>query len=608
MNGPFAAAGMARRLALTAALAGALVLVAGTGQALAAVQTATNGIYTISINGTATSDKAAGVFTLTTGSSHPLGAGKNLFFGDGEPGTTWSTIRAYGAAPVDYVQSNDVAAAPGFTKVWLGNTDAVTTAVAGLAGATGFRTTYTLKGPTATPHKLVIVQDVTIVGTTLGDSRVIVKTTVTNNDTANSVPVGVRYLWDYKVGLDDGPTFQQLNPDGGFQKLETQFAPPAFETYRITDNDSNPSAPTYSVLGTAAGPSGLTPPPTAPDVLQALCWSSAVDKTFDVTPNASKNFADQNTGCQANGGDTAVTYLWGSSAANARTLAPNGGNTSVSASPVAAPPGGQTPLGSGATDAGTGGGGTSQGSISKRLTATQVSCTYSFSTFRNTCTATVGDRSAPPRSTPTGQVKFTHTGPPATRGIFIAGDTCQLTQTPSSPGVASCAVQQLPPNSGNPKVGATYLGSPVHNSSSGETQFLIAGSINGLLPDAPRLDSSTFPAAPSGAVLAKRRKRAYGTRVTFTLKAPANVRFTVERKRKGRCPAAKKGKRRKKCKAYKKVKGSFTVAGVAGKNSFRFRGRIGGKTLKPARYRLVAVPILGKATGKARSVRFRIVK
>jgi hypothetical protein len=237
-----------------------------------------------------------------------------------------------------------------------------------------------------------------------------------------------------------------------------------------------------------------------------------------------------------------------------------------------------------------------------------VSCNYDFSLFRNTCTATVGDSDAPPRTTPTGQVKFTHTGPPATRGIFIAGDSCQLVPAPQSPGVASCSVLQLPPNSGNPKVGATYLGSSVHNLSSGETQFLIAGSINGLLPDAPRLDSSTFPAAPNGAVLARRRKRAYGTKVTFTLKAPANVRFTVEKKRKGRCPAAKKGKRRRKCKPYKKVKGSFTVAGVTGKNSFRFRGRIGGKTLKPGRYRLVAVPILGKATGKARSVRFRIVK
>jgi hypothetical protein len=598
------AAGLARRIALTCTLVAGLALMVGPGVALGDTQTAGNGIYTISIKDTNAvgASNAPGVFTLQTGASHPLGAGKNLLYGDGTPGTTWSTVRSY-ENHVDYVQHASASPAPGFTKVWLGDTAAVTTAVSSIAG--GFRTTYTLLGPTATPDKLVIVQDVTVVGATLGDSRVIVKTSVTNNDTTNAVHVGVRYMWDYKVGADDGPTFQQLNPNGGFQKLETQFAPPAFETYSITDNDSNPSAPTYSVLGTATGPTGLSPAPTPPDLLQALCWTSANADTFDVTPDTTKNFADNNDACDATGGDTAVTYLWGSTQANAASLAANGGSASVSASPVAAPPGGSTPLGTGSTTSAGHGGGNGPGSISKRLTATRVSCTYSFATFRNTCTATVGDADAPPRSTPTGQVKFTHTGPPATRGIFIAGDTCQLNPTPLSPGVASCSVQQLPPNSGNPKVGATYLGSSVHNPSSGETTFLIAGSINGLLPGSPSLGSSTFPAAPNGPSFSKRK---YGTKVTFTLKAPAKVRFTVEKKRKGRCPAAKKGKKRKKCKAYKKVKGSFTVAGKAGKNSFRFRGRIGGKTLKPRRYRLVAVPILGNAKGKARSVRFRIVK
>lgn len=608
-----------RRIALTFTLVAGLALAAVPGRALAAIQTAGNGIYNIHVldangtsSGSSTTNDAAGEFTLTTGNAHPLGPGKNLFYGDGGPGTTWSTIRSY-TSHTDYVQDNGASAASGFTKVWLGDTAAATKSVVAIAG--GFRTTYTLNGPTATPDKLTIVQDVTTAGTTLGDSRVIVKTTVSNNDTTNSVQVGVRYLWDYKVGADDGPTFQQLNPNGGFQKLETQFAPPAFETYSITDNDQNASAPTYSVLGTAAGPTGLSPAPTPPDLLQALCWSSANPKTFDVTPSATKSFADENPSCNADGGDTAVTYLWGSTAGNARTLTASGGatpSTSVTASPVAAPPGGATPLGTGSTTAagpGGGGGNNNQGSTSKRTTATRVSCTYSFTTFRNTCTATVGDADPPTRITPTGLVKFTHNGPPTTRGIFIAGDTCQLIPTPLSPGVASCAVQQLPPNTGNPLVGATYLGSTVHNLSSGQTSFIIAGSINGLMPNSPSLDSSTFPAAPSGPVIAKRAKRKYGTKVTFTLKAPAKVRFTVEKKRKGRCPAAKKGKKKsKKCKAYKKVKGSFTVAGKTGKNSFRFRGRIGKKTLKPGRYRLVSVPILGKARGKARSVRFRIVK
>ena len=34
------------------------------------------------------------------------------------------------------------------------------------------------------------------------------------------------------------------------------------------------------------------------------------------------------------------------------------------------------------------------------------------------------------------------------------------------------------------------------------------------------------------------------------------------------------------------MKGSFTVAGKAGKNTFKFRGRLGGKKLTPGSYRL----------------------
>lgn len=56
------------------------------------------------------------------------------------------------------------------------------------------------------------------------------------------------------------------------------------------------------------------------------------------------------------------------------------------------------------------------------------------------CTATVGDAGAPPRTTPTGSVRFA-----ATAGSLTLGDTCTLVATPSSPGVASCSVTYQPP-------------------------------------------------------------------------------------------------------------------------------------------------------------------
>ncbi len=48
--------------------------------------------------------------------------------------------------------------------------------------------------------------------------------------------------------------------------------------------------------------------------------------------------------------------------------------------------------------------------------------------------------------------------------------------------------------------------------------------------------------------------------------------------------------------------------GIAGKNSFRFTGRLNGRKLKPGRYRLLATPTAGGLKGKASSTGFRIVR
>ena len=55
------------------------------------------------------------------------------------------------------------------------------------------------------------------------------------------------------------------------------------------------------------------------------------------------------------------------------------------------------------------------------------------------------------------------------------------------------------------------------------------------------------------------------------------------------------------------LKGSFTRAGLAGTNTFRFTGRLNGKRLRPGRYRLVATPTANGKTGRAASASFRIV-
>jgi hypothetical protein len=129
---------------------------------------------------------------------------------------------------------------------------------------------------------------------------------------------------------------------------------------------------------------------------------------------------------------------------------------------------------------------------------------------------------------------------------------------------------------------------------------------------------TSFPAAPKGSSLAaagKRRKRTYGTRVSFQLNTPASVKFTVQvpragrRDRKGRCVAhTRRNRRARRCTRYVTMSGSFTITGKAGTNTFRFTGRLKGKRLKPGRYYLVATPSAGGTTGRALRVAFRIVK
>jgi hypothetical protein len=53
------------------------------------------------------------------------------------------------------------------------------------------------------------------------------------------------------------------------------------------------------------------------------------------------------------------------------------------------------------------------------------------------------------------------------------------------------------------------------------------------------------------------------------------------------------------------VKGSFSRNGSAGANQFHWKGRIGGKALKPGSYRLIATTGSGLTT-KIRRASFRV--
>jgi hypothetical protein len=111
--------------------------------------------------------------------------------------------------------------------------------------------------------------------------------------------------------------------------------------------------------------------------------------------------------------------------------------------------------------------------------------------------------------------------------------------------------------------------------------------------------STVFAAAKSGASVAKAK---VGTKVTFSVSEGSTVKFTVDRKTVGRkvgkkCKALTKANAKKKaCTRWVKVPGSFSVRAGAGKNTFTFRGRVGGKSLRPGKYRLS-----GRATDSAKN-------
>jgi hypothetical protein len=115
-------------------------------------------------------------------------------------------------------------------------------------------------------------------------------------------------------------------------------------------------------------------------------------------------------------------------------------------------------------------------------------------------------------------------------------------------------------------------------------------------PGAPAMDvlvasPRRFEAANvGGSVIAR-----VGTRITYTLSEPASVSFTVQRARLGRRVGRRcvrpttRNRRRRRCTRYVALAGGFSHDGNLGPNSFAFSGRVGGRALRPGRYRLVGV-------------------
>jgi uncharacterized delta-60 repeat protein len=108
--------------------------------------------------------------------------------------------------------------------------------------------------------------------------------------------------------------------------------------------------------------------------------------------------------------------------------------------------------------------------------------------------------------------------------------------------------------------------------------------------------------------------RTTGAKISYNDSRVAKTTFTVARVLPGRRSGRRcvrpttRNRDAPRCSRFVRLRGSFTHVDLAGRNSFRFTGRIRRTALKPGPYRLDARPRAGGKVGRTVSARFRIVR
>jgi hypothetical protein len=107
------------------------------------------------------------------------------------------------------------------------------------------------------------------------------------------------------------------------------------------------------------------------------------------------------------------------------------------------------------------------------------------------------------------------------------------------------------------------------------------------------------PKLPVGTTFRFKLDRAAQVRLSF-------ARLTTGRRANGRCVKATRANRGKPRCDRSQAAGTLRVAGKAGSNAVAFNGKLGGRALKPGRYRLLVTALADGKTSSARSIRFTI--
>jgi hypothetical protein len=131
-----------------------------------------------------------------------------------------------------------------------------------------------------------------------------------------------------------------------------------------------------------------------------------------------------------------------------------------------------------------------------------------------------------------------------------------------------------------------------------------------------RVSPTRFAGASGGATVGNvKPKKGKGTQVLYTVSESAQVRFTVRRvlvgrRVRGECRRQTTANRRaRRCTRDVQLRGHMDLQAVQGESRFGFRGRWGGKTLRPGRYKLIATATGASGVpGQPKIARFKIVR
>jgi hypothetical protein len=180
-------------------------------------------------------------------------------------------------------------------------------------------------------------------------------------------------------------------------------------------------------------------------------------------------------------------------------------------------------------------------------------------------------------------------------GVDAAGNTTQTSR----------AITILPvPDPGNPGPGPSPNPNPGPGPTPGPGPSAKAPVVSGVRQSRSRWrtpGTTRRPRLPIGTTFRFKLDRAAKVRLAFAQVVPG-------RRVAGRCVKATKANRKKgRCNRFR-ARGTLTIAGKAGKNARAFRGKIGRRTLKPGRYRLLVTATADGKTSTAVARRFKIAR